>query len=271
MIAGRPAPQGALIAALRTAVPRAVANVAARIGDFDDAEDAVQEALAAAWRQWPRDGIPDAPAAWLTTVGLRRAVDAVRSDAARRERERRAAAWETDPPAVSPVDDTLALYLLCCHPALPPTAQVPLTLRAVAGLTTREVARGLLLPEATVAQRISRAKATLRAVDARFGALDAGEPAARIPTVLRVLGLVHTEAHSAAEGEAITRPDLAADALRLARQLLAASAHDAPWRGECSGWSRSCCSPPLARRREPGPMACWSHSPSRTARCGGAS
>jgi RNA polymerase sigma factor (sigma-70 family) len=228
----RPAPQGVLVAALRQAAPRAVAAVTRRIGDFDDAEDAVQEALVAAARQWPQDGIPDEPAAWLTTVAVRRAIDQVRSDAARRDRELRIAMLDAESAAVSAVDDTLALYALCCHPALPRAAQVPLTLRAVAGLSTREIARGLLLSEATVAQRISRAKATLRAAGARFDDADLAE---RIPTILDVLGLVHTESHSAAEGEAITRPELAAEALRLARQLLVATPSSTPWHGEVRG------------------------------------
>ncbi|WP_308121871.1 sigma factor-like helix-turn-helix DNA-binding protein [Actinotalea ferrariae] len=243
-------PHGLLVAAVRSASPRALANLVRRIGDFADAEDALQEALVAAATQWPRDGIPAEPAGWLTTVALRRWSDAVRAGAARRERERRAALLEAAPPGRPPddgadgdADDTLSLYLLCCHPALRRSAQLALTLRVMGGLTTREIARALLVPEATVAQRISRAKATLRSLGRaeQFPHPDAADLPQRVAVVLEVLGVVHTEAHSPTGGDAITRPLLAVEALRLARELLARTPDHAPWRGEVMGWSRSSC------------------------------
>jgi predicted RNA polymerase sigma factor len=223
-------PSAALTAALRSAAPRALAVLVRRTGAFDDAEDAVQEALAAASQQWPRDGIPDAPVAWLVTVASRRHVDSVRSDVARREREERAALRET-PSTATDVDDTLRLFLLCCHPSLPRASQVALTLRCIGGLTTREIARGLLAAEPAVGQRISRAKAALRGVT-----LDTDESLAdRVPAVLDVLGLIHTEAHSAVEGDDISRPLLGAEALRLARLLRSLSAPGDRWRPEAMG------------------------------------
>ncbi|WP_431797415.1 RNA polymerase sigma factor [Microbacterium kunmingense] len=224
-------PLGALTAAVRSAAPRALAVMVRRTGAFDDAEDAVQEALLAAWGQWPREGMPENPAAWLVSVASRRYVDAVRSDAARRAREESATRQEPGRAVASDVDDTLRLFLLCCHPSLSPASQMALTLRCVGGLTTREIARGLLATEATVAQRISRAKATLRGVPLEPG----GEMTERIPVLLDVLSLIHTEAHSAVEGEDITRPPLAAEALRLARLLLSLGRPDDPWRPEAAG------------------------------------
>lgn len=225
-----PPPLGALTAAVRSATPRALAVMVRRTGAFDDAEDAVQEALAAAWTQWPREGVPDNPAAWLVSVASRRYVDAVRSDAARRAREEKAAREEPGGP-VAQVDDTLRLFLLCCHPSLSRASQMALTLRCVGGLTTREIARGLVSTESTVAQRISRAKASLRGV-----ALDAGGPLAdRVPVLLDVLSLIHTEAHSAVEAEEIARPLLGSEALRLARLLLSLSRPGDPWRPEAMG------------------------------------
>lgn len=225
-----PAPLGAVTAAARSAAPRALAVMVRRTGGFDDAEDAVQEALAAAWTQWPREGVPDNPAAWLVSVASRRYVDAVRSDAARRAREEKAAREEPGGP-IAQVDDTLRLFLLCCHPSLSRASQMALTLRCVGGLTTREIARGLVSTESTVAQRISRAKATLRGVPLEAG----GELADRIPVLLDVLSLIHTEAHSAVEGDDITRPLLGAEAMRLARLLLSLSRPGDPWRPEALG------------------------------------
>ncbi|NYF18183.1 RNA polymerase sigma factor (sigma-70 family) [Microbacterium sp. AK009] len=226
-----PPPLGALTAAVRSAAPRALAVMVRRTGAFDDAEDAVQEALVAAWTQWPREGIPDNPAAWLVSVASRRYVDAVRSDAARRAREERSTREEPDGAVASDVDDTLRLFLLCCHPSLSPASQMALTLRCVGGLTTREIARGLLAAEPAIAQRISRAKAALRGVPLEAG----GELADRIPVLLDVLSLIHTEAHSAVEGDDITRPLLGAEALRLTRVLVSLSRADDSWRPEAMG------------------------------------
>lgn len=230
-----PPPRGLVTAALRESAPRALSILANRLGDFDDAEDAVQDALAQAARQWSTNGIPDNPTGWVVTVAWRRAIDAIRADASRRERERRV--FELDLTAAQPIhtDDTVALYLMCCHPALSRASQVALTLRAVAGLTTREIARGLLVSETTVAQRISRAKATLRRAGARFALPTEAEMPSRVAAVLDVLGIIHTEAHSAAGGDAITRPALGADATRLGRELLRRTDPASPWRGEIMG------------------------------------
>lgn len=207
---------------LREHAPRALAIVASRYRDFDGAEDAVQEALIVAAEQW-RSGLPDDPRAWLVTVASRRLVDAYRSADARRRREREA--WDVgnapaaDEPATGDVDDSLALVLLCCHPALTPGAAIPLTLRAVGGLTTREIAAAFLVPEATMAQRISRAKATLRAAGGRFEPPPDDALHVRTRSAMHVLYLMFNEGYVASEGEDLARPDLAAEAIRLARML----------------------------------------------------
>ena len=196
--------------ALRALVPRVLAGLVRRGEDFDAAEDALQEALIEALRVWPEHG-PDDPRAWLTAVATRRLVDARRSEAARRRREE---ATEAEPPAPATEDvgdDTLFLLFCCCHPDLTPTSQVTLTLRAVGGLTTREIADAFYVPEATMAQRISRAKRTLRG-----RRLDRPGDLA---VVLRVLYLIYTAGH----GGAPARPDLAGEAIRLARQLTLAT------------------------------------------------
>jgi RNA polymerase sigma factor (sigma-70 family) len=145
---------------LRQLAPQVLGVLARRFGDFADAEDAVQEALLAAALHWPVDGIPDNPRAWLLQVGQRKLTDLVRSDVARRNREIAVAVEQ--PPEVPDRDDSLALLFLCCHPSLTPASAIPLTLRAFGGLTTAEIARGLLVPEPTMAQRISRAKQRIR-------------------------------------------------------------------------------------------------------------
>lgn len=222
---------------LRESAPSALAVLARRTGDFDASEDAVQEALIAAARQWPRDGVPEHPRAWLVAVAHRRYVEAVRRDAARRAREERDALL--DPveagAAASERDDSLTLFVLCCHPALRRPAQLALTLRAVGGLTTAEIARGLLVPEATVAQRISRAKARIRAEGARFRMPRPDELPDRAAAVCQVLHLMFTEGHTASAGESLARADLSAEAIRLTRMLRAATPHDARWRGEVDG------------------------------------
>jgi RNA polymerase sigma factor (sigma-70 family) len=196
-------------AALRVLVPRVLAGLVRRGEDFDTAEDALQEALLEALRVWPEHP-PRDPEAWLATVATRRLVDARRSVAAR---VRRGEATHGQPRAQAPAvagvgDDTLFLLFLCCHPDLAPASQVALTLRAVGGLETREIADAFLVPEATMAQRISRAKRTLR-----------GRPLDRpgdLAVVLRVLYLIYTTGHTG-------RADLAAEAIRLARQLTLAT------------------------------------------------
>lgn len=222
---------------LRESAPSALAVLARRTGDFDASEDAVQEALVAAAEQWPRDGVPEHPRAWLVAVGHRRYVEAVRRDVARRAREERDALLElaADESAASARDDSLLLFVRCAHPAITRPAQLALTLRAVGGLTTAEIARGLLVPEATVAQRISRAKARIRASGARFALPSADELPERMSAVRQVLFLMFTEGHTASAGESLARADLAVEAVRLTRLLREATPTDAAWRAETDG------------------------------------
>lgn len=205
---------------LRDLAPRTLAILLRRNGSFAECEDAVQEALVAAAIQWPRDGRPTHPLGWLVTTATRRLVEIWRNESARRRREGRYA--QIDPGAagdVTGVDDTLALLFLCCHPSLTPPAQVALTLRAVGGLTTAEIARALFLPEPTVGQRISRAKNTIRSAGSVFREPGERERAERLPAVLQTLYLIFTEGHTASSGESLQRVELAAEAIRLTRQL----------------------------------------------------
>ena len=154
---------------LRELAPQVLGAVVRRYGDFANAEDAVQEALVTAATTWPADGEPDKPLAWLIRVASRRMVEHYRRDDARRRREDVAASWSLAEPDPAPgQDDTLILMFMCCHPSLTPASAIPLTLRAVGGLTTREIAAAFLVPEATMAQRISRAKAKVKASDEPF-------------------------------------------------------------------------------------------------------
>ena len=183
---------------LRRHAPQVLGALVRRYGHFDFAEDAVQEALLAAAEQWPRTGVPDNPRGWLIRVGSRRLTDALRAEEARRAREEKVAAlaprdaFTAPPPGADRApreDDTLTLLFLSCHPDLTPPAQIALTLRAVGGLTTAEIARAYLVPEATMAQRISRAKQKVRGV--RFGRPDNWEN--RLPAVLQTLYLIFNE------------------------------------------------------------------------------
>ncbi len=202
---------------LRELTPVALGALARRYGDFDTAEDAVQEAALAAATQWPVEGLPDNPRAWLVQVARRRYVDAVRSQVARRDREDEVAAREVLPPGdgVRDHDDTLTLFLLCCHPTLSPAGAIALTLRAVGGLTTEEIARAFLVPETTMAQRISRAKKRLSTVERPFAELTATE--VRLTALLHVLYLMFSEGHTATTGDRLHRTDLSAEAIRLTR------------------------------------------------------
>ena len=204
---------------VRRLAPEVLGALVRRAGNFDECEDAVQEALVAASVQWPVEGRPDTPKAWLLTVAGRRLANRRRSDAARRRREERDVALA--PPApddpASCRDDTLTLLYLCCHPALNPPAQAALTLRAVSGLTTAEIARAYLVPEATMAQRISRAKQRIREAGAEFAVPPAAERAERTRVVLEVLYLMFNEGYTAMSGPALLRPDLTTEAIRLAR------------------------------------------------------
>ena len=200
---------------LRELAPQVLATLTRRHGQFDACEDAVQEALLDAATSWPAQ-LPANPRGWLLTVATRRLTDAWRSESARRRREEAVAA---EPPPEPPPDedDTLTLLVLCCHPALSPPSQIALTLRAVGGLTTAEIARAFLVPEATMAQRISRAKAAIRGT--AFAAPPAAELPARLKAVLHVLYLVFNEGYATSGGEALQRTDLTGEAIRLTRAL----------------------------------------------------
>jgi RNA polymerase sigma factor (sigma-70 family) len=205
---------------LRELAPQVLAALVRRYRDFDTCEDAVQEALLAAALQWPADGTPANPKGWLTTVASRRWIERWREEAARRRREQAAAALTPPQPEPVPgVDDTLTLLLLCCHPSLTMASQVALTLRAVGGLTTAEIARAFLVPEATVAQRISRAKQRIKASGAEFRMPSEPERPERIAAVLHVLYLVFNEGYTASAGPSLHRVELTSHAIRLARQL----------------------------------------------------
>lgn len=202
-----------------------------RRGDsLDDCEDAAQEALAAALDQWPCEGVPDRPRGWLVTVASRRLVDQRRADSARVRREQRGARAEGRDRRggsltagwagrASDIDDSLQMLVLCAHPVLSPASAVALTLRTVAGLTTRQVAAGLLIPEATAAQRISRAKKALRDAGATFGPVPAAELPRRLHAVRHVLHLIFTAGSTLAAGEALIDGDLTAEAIRLTERL----------------------------------------------------
>jgi RNA polymerase sigma factor (sigma-70 family) len=211
---------------LRELAPQVLAVLARRHSDFAAAEDAVQEALLAAATQWPAGGLPESPRGWLYHVATRRLVDHARSEGARRRREGSAAnePVQTEVPSAaddtSPErDDTLLLLFMCCHPALSPATAVALTLRAVAGLTTAEIANAFLLPEATMAQRISRAKQSIKASGAAFAMPGAGEQAERRRVVLHVLYLMFSEGYSSSVGTELQRTDLSSEAIRLTRAL----------------------------------------------------
>lgn len=210
----------AIAALLRELTPRVLGVLVRRNGNFDDCEDAVQEALLAAATNWPVDGVPNNPTGWLITTSTRRLVEIWRKESARRRREDAYALEPTPSPGGVPgVDDTLALLFLCCHPELAVPSQVALTLRALGGLTTAEIARALLLPEATVGQRISRAKARIRDTGAQFRMPTACERDERLPAVLRTLYLIFNEGYTATSGRVLNRVELTSEAIRLTRQL----------------------------------------------------
>ncbi len=208
---------------LRELAPQVLGAVARRFRDFVSAEDAVQEAMIAAFMQWPQEGIPDNPRGWLIRVASRRMADQVRSDIARRVRETAVATEvETLAPTVDiesdmDPDDTLILLFMCCHPALTSSSAIALTLRAVGGLTTAEIANAFLVPEATMAQRISRAKQSIEASGLPFVLPSAQEHAERLPAVLHVLYLIFNEGYASSVGAHLQRLDLAREAIRLTR------------------------------------------------------
>lgn len=208
---------------LRELAPQVLGAVARRFRDFYSAEDAVQEAMIAAFTQWPQEGVPDNPRGWLIQVACRRMTDHVRSEIARRERESAVTVEaESLPPTLEieadmDTDDTLILLFTCCHPALTPSSAIALTLRAVGGLTTAEIANAFLVPEATMAQRISRAKQTIKASGVPFRLPSPLERAERLPAVLHVLYLIFSEGYASSIGSHLQRLDLAREAIRLTR------------------------------------------------------
>ncbi|MFG2043413.1 RNA polymerase sigma factor [Dactylosporangium sp. NPDC048998] len=205
---------------LRALAPQVLGILIRRYGQFDACEDAVQEALLAAALQWPAEGVPANPRGWLITVAVRRLTDQFRSDDARRRRELTVAVLEPEPPDEVPErDDTLTLLFLCCHPALSAASQLALTLRAVGGLTTAEIASAFLVPEATMAQRISRAKAKIKSAGARFAPPPPEERQPRLEVVLQVLYLIFNEGYTASSGADLQRGDLTAEAIRLTREV----------------------------------------------------
>jgi RNA polymerase sigma factor (sigma-70 family) len=214
---------------LRRFAPQVLGSLVRRYGHFDLAEDAVQESLLAAALQWPEQGIPENPRGWLITVAVRRLTDELRSEEARRRREERAAAeaprdeyleLSRDPELVSAgEDDTLTLFFLCAHPALSPASQLALTLRAVGGLATAEIARAFLVPEATIAQRISRAKQQIKASQIPFRLPAESERAERLKVVLHVLYLIFNEGYTASSGPDLQRGELTSEAIRLVREV----------------------------------------------------
>jgi RNA polymerase sigma factor (sigma-70 family) len=212
---------------LRELTPQVLGAVMRRYRDFAASEDAVQEALIAAFTQWPRDGLPENPRGWLIHTASRRVTDQLRSEAARRHRE--AIVVSLVPPeeqialaadeAAGERDDTLELLFMCCHPSLSPSSAIALTLRAIGGLSTLEIAKAFLVPEATMAQRISRAKQSIEASDVPLGVATEGQPAERLEAVMHVLYLIFSEGYTASSGPELHRMDLSNEALRLTRML----------------------------------------------------
>jgi RNA polymerase sigma factor (sigma-70 family) len=215
---------------LRRLAPQVLGTLVRRYGRFDLCEDAVQEALLAAALQWPEEGVPENPRSWLVTAASRRFVDELRSEEARRRREASAATERSANELVTPEpsderaadeDDTLTLIFLCAHPALSPPSQLALTLRAVGGLTTAEIAGAFLVPEATIAQRISRAKQSIRSSGIPFSLPPEPERADRLRVALHVLYLIFNEGYTATSGPDLQRRELTAEAIRLTRELRA--------------------------------------------------
>ncbi|HEX5014702.1 MAG TPA: sigma-70 family RNA polymerase sigma factor [Candidatus Limnocylindrales bacterium] len=203
---------------LRDLAPQVLGALARQSGDFDAAEDAVQEALIAAADHWPGEGVPDNPRAWLLRTAARRLIDQHRSDEARANREVQTAVDQATPAApANETDDTLTVLFLCCHPSLTPASAIALTLRAVGGLTTRQIAHAFLVPEPTMAQRISRAKATIKASGAGFSMPGPDAYPATLRNVLHVVYLMFNEGYVSSDGDDLGRPDLADEAIRIGR------------------------------------------------------
>jgi RNA polymerase sigma factor (sigma-70 family) len=210
---------------LREHAPFVLGVLVRRYRDFGECEDAVQEALVAAARAWPTEGVPESPRGWLIKVATRKLTDQIRAATARRLREQLVVAFVPAEVQIELAaganerDDTLDLYFMACHPALSPASQIALTLRAVGGLTTAEIARAFLVPEATMAQRLSRAKQTIRDAGGQFEEVDRGAQLARLGHVLHVLYLVFNEGYTASAGDELVRVDLSSEAIRVVRLL----------------------------------------------------
>jgi RNA polymerase sigma factor (sigma-70 family) len=215
---------------LRQLAPQVLGALVRRYGNFDTAEDATQEALLAAATQWPAAGLPDNPRGWLITVASRRLTDLLRSEQARRRREDAVARWTLPERSLAPAadqaaaggaapdaDDTLILLLMCCHPALSPASQIALTLRAVGGLSTAEIARAFLVPEATMTRRITRAKQAIKDSGIPFALPPGPERAQRLEAVLHVIYLIFNEGYASTSGPSLQRSELTAEAIRLGR------------------------------------------------------
>ncbi|WP_329430260.1 sigma-70 family RNA polymerase sigma factor [Streptosporangium sp. NBC_01495] len=212
---------------LRRLAPQVLGAVVRRYGHFDTADDATQEALLAAATRWPKDGLPDNPLGWLITVASRRLTDLLRAEQARQRREDTVARWmppgqwsapAADRPAAES-DDTLILLFMCCHPSLSPASQIALTLRAVGGLTTAEIARAFLVPEATMTRRITRAKRSVKDSGIPFAIPSGPERAGRLGVVLHVLYLIFNEGYASTSGPNLQRVELSAEAIRLTRTV----------------------------------------------------
>lgn len=211
---------------LRRLAPQVLGALVRRYGHFDTAEDATQEALIAAALQWPQDGLPANPRAWLIRVAARRLTDLLRSEQARQQREDTVAQWNMAEPQWQPAgqtatdaDDSLIVLFMCCHPSLSPASQIALTLRAVGGLTTAEIARAFLVPEETMTRRISRAKQTIKGSGIPFRLPPDEERARHLGAVLHVLYLIFTEGYASTAGTRLYRVELSSEAIRLARML----------------------------------------------------
>ncbi len=215
---------------LRRLAPQVLGAVVRRYGHFDTAEDAVQEALISAALQWPQDGIPEKPRAWLIMVSSRRLTDLLRSEQARQRREDTVVQWTPSDHWLAPAadltaaesaeaDDTLILLFMCCHPSLSVASQIALTLRAVGGLSTAEIARAFLVPEETMTRRISRAKQSIKESGLPFRLPTGAERSQRLGAVLHVLYLIFTEGYVSTAGPSLHRSELAAEAIRLARMV----------------------------------------------------
>ncbi len=204
---------------LRELAPQVLGTLVRRYGDFDAAEDAVQEALLAAALRWPHDGVPEKPRGWLIQTAERRMIDQLRSERSRRSRESLALLQEAPAQEVSDQDDTLIVLFMCCHPALTAASAIALTLRAVGGLTTAEIANAFLVDEATMAQRISRAKQRIKASGVPFRMPTREEQTARLRTVLHVLYLIFNEGYASSTGGELQRTELSDEAIRLTRMV----------------------------------------------------